>query len=364
MCGYAGLTLAVLLTSFLVLSLSLPPLLIFMLIATGVVTFLAVAAVTKSILGREKLVFYHHALFIVAVAALVMWALGQPVLRSLDVVILGIGVFHACGRAGCLVAGCCHGKPHDWGVAYAPAHADGGFPAHLVGVRLFPLQAIESLWILFAIVVACMTLLGGARSGEAFAAYSITYAAGRFCFEFARGDAERIYLRGFSEAQWTSLFIVCALALGELSGVFAFRMWHVGTALGVCLLMTTIALKRMLRGGAEHLLTHPRHVREIARAINAPHVSVDAHLGQHAESKGDASQPVSVKRTSLDLLISVSRIETARGLVRHYALSNNNKNLNEASVKAVARIILQLKPPVHSHQLIKGSRDVFHLISE
>lgn len=363
-CGYAGLTLAVLLTSFLVLSLDLPPLMIFVLTLTGIVTLLAVAAITKLILGQEKLVFYHHALTVTAAVASVAWALGQPVLRSLDVLVLGLGVFHACGRAGCLVVGCCHGKPHDWGISYGAAHADGGFPAHLVGVRLFPLQAAESLWILLTVAAACATLLGGARPGEAFATYSITYAAGRFCFEFARGDDERIYLRGFSEAQLTSLLVVCAIALGEVSGVLALRAWHVGVALGVCLTIPTIALKRTFLGGARHMLSHPRHVCEIARAINAPLIPPEARAGCLAEPNGNASKHIRVERTSLDLLISISRIETTGGSWHHYALSTDNKNLNEDAVKAVASIILRLKPPPRSHQLIEGRRGVFHLISQ
>lgn len=358
LCGYSGLTLAALSVSLLILRLGMPWWMIPALTLTGVVTFLAVAAISKIILGKERLVFYHHALSVVAAGALSSWALGQPVLRSLDVLVVGVGVFHAFGRAGCLAAGCCHGKPHGWGVSYSPAHSDGGFPAHLVGVRLFPLQAAESLWISLAVAAACATLLAVARPGESFATYSMAYAAGRFCFEFARGDEERVYLRGFSEAQWTSLLVVCAIALGELSGVLAFRAWHTWSALGVCLTMASVALKRTFRGGAQYLLTHPRHVGEIARAINAP--PGDTRAGPN----GVAPKNVSVERTSLDLLISVSRIETADGIIRHYALSTDNKNLDEEAFKCVAGIILRLKPPACSYQLVKGSRGVFHLISE
>jgi hypothetical protein len=351
-CGYAGLGLAVLLTSFLILSLGLPPPMIFALTAVSVVTFMAVAAITKIIVGGERLVFYHHALAVVAAGAALSWALGQPVLRHLDVLALGVGIFHACGRLGCLMAGCCHGRPHEWGIAYGAGHAAEGLPAHLVGVRLFPVQAAESLWILLVVLAASAALLGGAPPGSAFTLYVLAYSAGRFFFEFARGDASRPYLWGFSEAQWTSLGLVCAVALAELSGAFPLRLSHVGAALVLLLALALVSFKRTLRGGATHMLTHPRHVREIARVIDAP------------QRAGDGREQVNVKRTSLGLLISTSRIETAGGLVLHYALSSGEQNLNEASLRAAARIILRLKPPTRSYELIKGSGGVFHLLSE
>ena len=43
-------------------------------------------------------------------------ALELPVLPYLDLTCLGLGIFLVCGRQGCLMVGCCHGKPCGWGI--------------------------------------------------------------------------------------------------------------------------------------------------------------------------------------------------------------------------------------------------------
>src|SRR5439155_22019386 len=96
---------------------------------------------------------YHHEIDVMINAALLLWLLGQPLLPYLDLTILGIGMFLACGRVGCLMVGCCHGRPHSWGVRYKQEHADAGFAPYYVGVRLFPIQAVESLWVLSIVIV-------------------------------------------------------------------------------------------------------------------------------------------------------------------------------------------------------------------
>ena len=86
---------------------------------------------------------------------------------ALDVTALGLGVFLTCGRCGCLMVGCCHGKPFRWGVRYGEAHAREGFPAVYVGARLFPVQALEAV-IVAAVVSACaVAIVLGAPAGTA-----------------------------------------------------------------------------------------------------------------------------------------------------------------------------------------------------
>ena len=68
--------------------------------------------------GEERIIYYRHEIAVMVVAALLLWLLRQPLLPYLDVTILGIGMFLTCGRMGCFMVGCCHGRPHDWGVCY------------------------------------------------------------------------------------------------------------------------------------------------------------------------------------------------------------------------------------------------------
>src|SRR5205814_352454 len=150
----------------------------------------------------------------------------RPVLPYLDVTILGIGAFLACGRVGCLMVGCCHGRPSAWGICYRDEHVGEGFAPYLIGVRLFPIQAIESLWVLLVVIVGAMFVLEGRPPGTALAWLTIAYGAARFGFEFARGGADRPYTLGFSQAQWLSLWLMLALIAAEVAGRIAFAAWH------------------------------------------------------------------------------------------------------------------------------------------
>lgn len=107
----------------------------------AVIIFLGMVMATKIITGEERLSYCDHEIVIMVVAALFLWLTHQPILFYLDITILGIGTFLFCGRIGCLMVGCCHGRPYHWGVCYRPEHAAVGFPPYYVGVRLFPIQA-------------------------------------------------------------------------------------------------------------------------------------------------------------------------------------------------------------------------------
>src|SRR5947209_17657694 len=107
-CGYTGLALAILLSMSLVIYQHLSPLVMLGIILAGVLTFFAQAIITKIILGEEDLVYYRHEIAVMAVAALLLWLLRQPILPYLDATLLGIGIFLACGRIGCLMVGFCY----------------------------------------------------------------------------------------------------------------------------------------------------------------------------------------------------------------------------------------------------------------
>jgi prolipoprotein diacylglyceryltransferase len=117
-CGYTGLVLAVLLSMILAIYRGLSPLIMGGVIGTAMLTFLGLAMATKIITGEEQLIYYHHEIAIMIMAAIFLKLLNQPLLLYLDITILGIGIFLACGRVGCLMVGCCHGRPHKLGVCY------------------------------------------------------------------------------------------------------------------------------------------------------------------------------------------------------------------------------------------------------
>lgn len=256
-CGLTGALLAASLGMALVshLQLSLPVLVV--LIASAITAFLMLAMSTKVFTGRENMTCYHHQIVVMIVMAALLGYLRQPVLPYLDVMLLSIGLFQACGRVGCLMVGCCHGRPHSFGVCYREEHVAAGFTPCYVGVRLFPVQAVEAVWVLCVVSVGvALVWQGSAPEGTTLSWYVVAYALGRFVFEFARGDMERPYLYGFSEAQWTSLLLVCAVLCAELAGLIVFQLWHVGAVVLLALTMIAIALQRRLRKTNGRKLLH------------------------------------------------------------------------------------------------------------
>ena len=91
-------------------------------IVVAIVVFLVLALATKATTGAEALIYYHHEIAVLCSTAVVAALLGGPVLGHLDATALGLGAFLACGRMGCLSAGCCHGRPAARGVRYGDAH--------------------------------------------------------------------------------------------------------------------------------------------------------------------------------------------------------------------------------------------------
>src|SRR5262249_15606184 len=225
-------------------------------------TFFGLVMATKIITGEERIINYHHQIGVMVVTAVLLWLLGQPILPYLDVAILSIGIFLVCGRIGCLMVCCCHGRPSRWGVCYREEHAAAGFTPYFVGVRLFPVQAVESCWIFCIVLVGSAFVLRGHPPGEALAWYVVTYDLGRFCFEFLRGDPDRPYYRGFSQPQWISLILMLAVALAELSGLLPFHAWHICATVLLSLTMGAISVKRHLQKTAKYQILHARHIRE------------------------------------------------------------------------------------------------------
>jgi len=108
-----------------------------------------------------------------------------PLWKGADILAPSIALGHALGRIGCLLNGCCYGRPCSlpWAVTY-PARP-GGPPA---GVPLHPTQIYESA-LNFMLYAALAWLYRRKKfDGQIFAAYLVSYAFIRSFVELFRGD--------------------------------------------------------------------------------------------------------------------------------------------------------------------------------
>jgi len=166
-------------------------------------SFFLWAWIRRAITGLEEIVLLEQVWFAYACVAALLWLLGEPLLPYLDAFSVSLCPFLCMGRVGCLLAGCCHGRPSRLGITYGEEWARDGSPPHMVGVRLFPVQGLEALGLtlLWASGFATLLLAG---TGYATVWFLVGYAILRFGLEGLRGDP-RPELFGFSEARWMCL---------------------------------------------------------------------------------------------------------------------------------------------------------------
>jgi phosphatidylglycerol:prolipoprotein diacylglycerol transferase len=126
--------------------------------------------------------------------------LGVDALRLLDLSIPGLAAGHALGRVGCLLGGCCYGRPFDgpWAVVYDDPRAPAG-PEPRHPAPLYEAAGLIVLSVVFALAPAQRA--DGSRALAYLAAYSIL----RIAVELFRGDEVRGVWSGISTAQIVSV---------------------------------------------------------------------------------------------------------------------------------------------------------------
>lgn len=268
-------------------------------------SFFAYTYLRRWATGHEKLVLLEHVWFAEACVAGAVWALGEPVGAYLDVIAPAMAIFLAWGRTGCLLVGCCHGHPSSLGIVYPERHVRDGFPGHLVGVRLFPVQALEAAG-LVAISVTGLLALPFAAPGRVFAWFLAAYAVLRFGTESLRGD-ERPHLLGLSVPRWMSLAEL-ALALWLCRGEAL--PGRDLALLGFLLAGLAAALAARRYFDARPALLAPVHLAELRGAVAAA-----------GEASRSAPGRVALRTTSLGVRVGASVANGDGGTGLHLSLS-------------------------------------------
>jgi phosphatidylglycerol:prolipoprotein diacylglycerol transferase len=140
-----------------------------------------------------------------------------PVWKTADMYAPGIALGHVIGRMGCLMAGCCYGRPTDgtWGLTFTSpiAAENAGTP---LGTPLHPTQLYDAgAELIILIVLLVFERRGRPFPGRTFWLYILLYAISRYIVEIYRGDP-RGSVFGFSTSQFVSL-ITLPIALVMLA---------------------------------------------------------------------------------------------------------------------------------------------------
>jgi phosphatidylglycerol---prolipoprotein diacylglyceryl transferase len=157
-------------------------------------------------LRRSGLVWYGG--LIGASLATIIYARKQRVSlwKLADVIAPSIALGHVFGRFGCLMTGCCYGRPTNlpWGIRFPKDHWTAGVPVH-------PTEIYEAL-LNAALYVGLMLLYRRKKfDGQIFGAYLVGYALLRGFVESFRGDYPKYYWGGHvTPAQFISIGILAA----------------------------------------------------------------------------------------------------------------------------------------------------------
>ena len=143
----------------------------------------------------------------------------MPLWKTADALAPSIALGSVFGRAGCLLNGCCYGRPTDmpWAITFTnpQAHELSGTP---LDVPLHPTEIYDAL-LNFGLYLFLAWLFRRKKfDGQVFATYLLCYAVTRSVVEYFRGDYSNLhYHLGLTPAQWISVPIFAAgLALAAV----------------------------------------------------------------------------------------------------------------------------------------------------
>jgi Prolipoprotein diacylglyceryl transferase len=329
--GLAGITAGIVALIAVVLLARLSLLVALSLVPIGAATLVISTLLRRLITGVEKLVLLEQLALVLGAAAAALHVVGIAERPYLDALTVGLALFIAFGRIGCLVGGCCYGRAASVGICY-PAEC-----GHAARVRRLPLQLVEAgVWLVLTAIAAALAI--ARTDGSATAATLVGYGVARLALDPLRGDTRRRFL-GATEGQWLSVAAIgagVALTEGELPPTPALEL--AGAALVLLFVAIATARRWLARdrgfGDAERAA-----IRALATELRGTQLDERVQTW-HAASLVFAASAVGEAR----VLMSVSSPD--RPLVRA-----------EASL-ALATLCEAFGAPL-DHELIERARGVF-----
>jgi len=156
----------------------------------------------------QGFVFYGSLLFAIPTMLIFFRIKKIPTLKMLDIMAVTACIVHGTGRIGCLMAGCCHGLPHDGFLSVI--FTDPVCQASPLNTPLHPTQ-IYSMILIYGIMIFLLILARYKKfNGQLFISYLILYSIGRIFLETFRGDISRGYVIDdfLTNSQFISILVV------------------------------------------------------------------------------------------------------------------------------------------------------------
>ena len=188
------------------------------------------------VLARSGGVFYGGLITATLVAFWYIRRHKLPFWTTCDMFAPGIALGHVIGRLGCLMAGCCYGRPTDvpWAITFTDpfAAANVGTPSERAAASDTGVRSGAELIILIFLLVT--ERKGRTYPGRTFWGYMLLYAVSRFVIEFYRAD-ERGFVMGLSTSQFISVVLapISLVMLFYLRRRPGARARQIGTARGL-----------------------------------------------------------------------------------------------------------------------------------
>jgi phosphatidylglycerol:prolipoprotein diacylglycerol transferase len=161
-------------------------------------------------LVRSGGVFYGGLILAVAVSLWYLRRHRMPVWTTCDAFAPGIALGHVIGRFGCLMAGCCFGRPTDvaWAITFTDPFAESNVGTPL-DTPLHPTQVYEAGTELLILAFLMATERKGRYfAGRTFWLYILLYGISRYIIEFYRGDPRGLVFGVLSTSQFISAILV------------------------------------------------------------------------------------------------------------------------------------------------------------
>jgi phosphatidylglycerol:prolipoprotein diacylglycerol transferase len=153
------------------------------------------------------LVFYGGLIGAFVASVGYLWWKHLPVWKIADVLAPSVALGSVFGRIGCLLNGCCYGRPCDlpWAIRFPASHETLGQPVH-------PTEIYDALLNLGLYLGLAWWFRRRKFDGQIFALYLIGYALCRSTVEIFRGDypADHIHAGYLTSAQLLSVPILAA----------------------------------------------------------------------------------------------------------------------------------------------------------